>query len=165
MAMPTYPLFQVLEVKERRVEEQEKIVILKREALKNEEKKLADCEAARDKVLKHKQDKLQQFRDELDQGTTSDKIKQMKVYLDVVKEKLKIEEKKVDDQKKQVEAAKKDLEAAEQELRRRRVDVDKIKNHREDWKKEMRKEMDIIEGREQDEIGQVIFSRNHRNNS
>lgn len=165
MTMPTYPLIEVLEVKKRRVEKQEKVVKEKREALEREEKKLKEVEEARDKVLNHKNDKLQQLRNELDSGTTTDKIKQMKFYLEDVKEKLVVEEKKVEQQKEQVEVAKKDLEAAQEELRRRRVDVDKLKTHRQDWEKEMRKEMQIIEGRQEDELGQIIFLRKMRERS
>lgn len=165
MTMPVYPLIEVLQVKKRRVEKQEKVVRDKREALEREKKKLEEVEAARDKVLKHKEDKLQQLRDELDHGTTTDKVEQMKFYLEDVKEKLVVEEKKVEEQKEQVEVARKDLEAAQEELRRRRVDVDKLKTHMVDWEKEMRKEMQIIEGREEDELGQIIFLRNMRENN
>lgn len=165
MTMPTYPLMEVLEVKKRRVEKQEKVVAEKREVLEREEKKLKELEEARDKVLQHRNDKLQQLRDELDGGTTTDKIKQMKFYLEDVKEKLAVEEKKVAEQEEQVEVAKKDLEAALEELRRRRNDVDKLKTHRQDWEKEIRKEMQVIEGREEDELGQIIFLRKLREKS
>lgn len=147
------------------MEKQEKVVREKREALEREEKKLKTVEEARDKVRQHRDDKLQQLRNELDSGTTTDKIKQMKFYLEDVKEKLVVEEKKVKEQEEQVEVAKKDLEAAQEELRRRRVDVDKLKTHRVDWEKEMRKEMQIIEGREEDELGQIIFLRKMRERS
>ncbi len=49
MTMPAYPLLEVLQVKIRRVENQEMVVKQKREALENEKKKLAEREAARDK--------------------------------------------------------------------------------------------------------------------
>ncbi|MEC7839986.1 MAG: type III secretion T3S chaperone [Chlamydiota bacterium] len=162
MTMPTYPLLQVLQVKVRRVEQQEKVVAEKKEVLEEEKRKLQEKEKARDKVLNHHNDKLQQLRDELDKETTTDKIKQMKLYIKEVKIKLEAEEKKVKEQLEQVEVAKKDLEAAQEELRRRRVDVDKLKTHQIDWEKEMRKELQIIAGREEDELGQIIFAKNQR---
>lgn len=162
MTMPSYPLLEVLQVKIRRVEKQEKVVSEKRQAKEREEKKLKECEEARDKVLNHHKEKLKQLRDELDEGTTSDKVKQMKYYLEIVKEKLEVEEKKVEEQKEQVEIAQKELEEAQIELKRRRQDVDKIKTHREDWTKEMKKEMQILEGREEDELGQIIFLKKLR---
>lgn len=162
MTMPAYPLLEVLRVKIRRVEDQETIVARKRENLENEKKKLAECEAARDKVQKHYQDKLWQLREELDHDTDAETIKMMKIYIKEVSEKLKVEEKKVEEQKKQVQAAEKEVEEAVLELKRRRQDVDKIETHREDWLKGMKKEMEVIQAREEDEIGQIIFSKKQR---
>lgn len=152
-----YPLKQVLEIKEKRVEDQEKVVKEKKEILEQEKQKLIQREEERNKVLKHHNDKLAQMRREMDEGTTSPKIQQMKAYLKVVKERLKAEEKKVKDQKDQVEIAEKNLLVAQNELKLKRQEVDKIKTHREDWIKSMRKEEEIIEGREQDELGNVMF--------
>lgn len=157
-----YPLKEVLEVKHRRVEQAEKVVAEKKQALQVERDKLAQREAERDKMLQHNNDKLKQMRAAMDGGTTSPEILQMRAYLKVVKEKLKIEEKKVKDQKEQVDLAEKNLTVAEAELRARRTDVDKLKSHRVDWEKEMRRENDIIEGREQDELGSITFSTNKR---
>lgn len=156
-----YPLKQVIEVKQRRVEDAEKVVLEKRQALEKEKEKLAQREAERDKVKHHKQDKLQQLRDTLDHGTTSPKVQQMKAYLKVVEEKLRVEEKKVADQKEQVKVAEKNLEQAQEDLRKKRQEVDKLLTHQKDWEKEMRKELDIIEGREQDELGSVIYISRH----
>jgi chromosome segregation ATPase len=162
MTLPAYPLEQVVAVKERRVEQQEKVVQEKREALQQEERKLEECIEQRNKVRKHYDDKLQQLRDELDGETTSDKIEQMKLYLEVVQERLKAEDKKVKEQKERVEAAKKDLEAAKAELQRRRIDVDKLVSHRKDWETTVKKELQLVAEREEDEIGNVIFSMKRR---
>lgn len=156
--MAKYPLKQVLEIKKKRVEDAEKVVKDKQIILDQEKEKLAQREADRDKVKKHKKDKLQQLRDELDHGTTSPKVQQMKAYMKVVDEKLKVEEKKVKDQQEKVNVATRDLEEAKHQLFLRRQEVDKLETHRKDWEKEMRKEEEIIEGREMDELGQVIFN-------
>jgi hypothetical protein len=161
MAETEYPLKQVLEVKERRVQNQEKVVQEKNQILEKEKKILEQKEAERDKVKNHYQAKLVQMREEMDQGTTSPKIQQMKAYLKIVKERQAAEEKKVKDQKQQVETAEKNLEIAKNELRIKRQEVDKLATHRKDWTKEMRKEQEIIEGREQDELGSQIFTSRH----
>lgn len=158
-----YPLQQVLEVKQKRVEDAEKVVQEKKLALEKEEKKLAEREAERDKVKEHKVEKLRQLRETLDQASTSPKIQQMKVYLKLVDEKLVIEEKKVKDQKDQVAIAQKNLDQAKEELQRKRQEVDKMKSHRKDWEKEMLKEIAIKEGREEDELGSIIHSIHKRN--
>ena len=159
---PIYPLLQVLEVKNKRVEDAEKVVIEKQEILKREKEKLAQREAERDKVKAHYQDKLTQLRAEFDQGTTSPKIVQMRAYLKIVQEKLVIEEKKVNDQKEQVRIAEANLEAAKKDLQKKRLEVDKLVTHRKDWEKTIKKEMEIIEGREQDELGNTMFTLNER---
>jgi hypothetical protein len=157
-----YPLKQIIEVKQKRVEDAEKVVKEKQIALEKEKEKLAQREADRDKAIGHHKAKLDQLRAALDEGTTTDKIMQMKEYLKVAKEKVKIEEKKVKEQQNQVEIAAKNLQIAENELRMKRQEVDKLHSHRKDWEKEMRKEEDIIEGREQDELGNVIYLSRRR---
>lgn len=160
MTAATYPLKQVIEVKQKRVEDQEKVVKIKRQALENEQEKLKQREAERDKAKQHHIDKLTQLRNELDHGTTSDKIQQMKAYLKVTQERVKVEEKKVKEQKDQVDLAEKALQIAVEDLRIKRQDVDKLMTHKKDWEKEMRREMDIAEGREQDELGNTIYASN-----
>ena len=161
-AAVAYPLKQIIEVKQRRVEDAEKVVKEKLAALEKEKEILAQKEAERDKAKKHYDDKLKQMRDEMDHGTTSPKIQQMKAYMKVVKERITVEEKKVADQKLQVEAAEKNLALARNDLRIKRQEVDKLMSHRSDWLKEMRKEQEIVEGREQDELGSIIYSTNSR---
>src|SRR5262245_29066704 len=130
MAQQAYPLKQVMEVKQRRVEEAEKVVKEKKEALEKEKQKLLEREADRDKAMGHHNDKLAQLRKCLDEGTTTDKIMQMKAYLKVAKERVKVEEKKVKDQQAQVDQAAKNLQAAQDDLRMRRQEVDKLDTHR-----------------------------------
>lgn len=162
MAKLVYPLDQVIEVKHKRVREAEEVLKQKKLELEREEEKLRLAEDARDQVLHHLQDKMKQLRQELDSTTTSPKVQQMKVYIKVVQEKLAVEEKKVAQQQEQVEIAKKNVKIAEEELRRKRQEVDKLETHRKDWMKEMRKELEIIEGREQDEMGSIIYSTRQR---
>lgn len=157
-----YPLKQIIEVKQRRADDAEKIVKEKLLALTKEQEKLAERQAEHDKVKTHKQDKLQQLRETMDQGTTTTKIQQMKVYLKLVDEKLKVEEKKVKDQKEQVSIAEKNLEQAKIDLQRKRQEVDKLFMHKKDWEKERRKELEIIEAREQDELGSIIHAMHQR---
>lgn len=157
MAKIEYPLKQVLEVKIRRVEEAEKVVQEKRNALQKEKDKLKEREAERDKVLKHHEDKLKQLREEMDHSTTSPKIQQMKVYLKVVQEKLAVEEKKVKDQKDQVTIAENNLELALRDLKQKRQEVDKLETHRKDWEKAALKEQEQLEEKEQDELGSVMY--------
>lgn len=153
-----YPLKQVLEVKKKRVEDAEKVVVEKREALAKEEEKLKQREAERDKVKAHHDAKLSQLREELDHGTTTDKIQQMKAYIKVVKENLKNEEKKVKEQKEQVQQAEKNLQDAIRALAQKRIEVDKLEMHKTDWLKVLNRELEIKEENDFNEQGSVIYS-------
>ncbi len=155
---PLYPLQQILEIKQRRVEEAEKIVRDKLQELAKEEEKLVEKKAERDKVLEHQRNKLKQLREELDGGTTSPKVQQMKVYLKVVQERLEAEEKKVQEQEARVQAAKEAVEAARRQLAIRRQEVDKLEMHKGEWTKDARKEEAVMEEREQDELGNIIYT-------
>ena len=154
--MPPYPLAEVLTVKHRRVEMAELNVKEKRRLLEIEQEKLKEREQERDKVKKHLDDKVNQLRAALDEGTTSDKIDQSKLYIKVVQERLAIEEKKVADQQKQVELAEKNVEIAINQLKDRERERDKIITHRKEWTKATKKELQVLATREEDEIGTIM---------
>ena len=119
-------------------------------------------EADRDKAKTHLANKLAQIRQEMDQGSTTDKIQQMRAYLNVAKEKLQVEEKKVNDQKAQVELAKQALQKEIDLLKIKRQEVDKLKSHKKDWLKAAKLEQEVIESRELDELGSTSFTSNQR---
>ena len=157
--IPTeYPLTQVLQVKEQRVDTAERLLRQKIDALAKEKKKLEERERERNKVKEHRQAKLDQLREELDHGTTAPKIDQMKKYLDVVDEKLEVEEKKVKEQQEQVALAEENVEEAREILRKRQLELDKLNMHKSGWEKEMRRELQIAEEQEQDEIGNIVYT-------
>lgn len=155
--LPPYPLKEVLNIKKRRVEEAEQVVKEKKRLLEQEIEKLKKREEERDKVLKHYKDKIAQMHEAFKEGTTSDKILQMKNYIKVVQEKLKLEEKKVKDQKQQVEIAEKNVELAKEQVKLREKERDKILTHRGEWEKEALIELGIMQIREEDEIGSTMF--------
>lgn len=154
-----YPLEQLAMIKQKKLEESEKILKQRKEALLKEEQKLADLEQERDTVKDHRYAKLQQLREKLDAGTSTDKIQQMKTYLKIVDEQLKAKELKVQEQIKQVEAAKKNVEAARQDYLKRNQDVEKLRIHREEWKKEQQLALERLEGLEGDELGTSMHIR------
>ncbi len=157
MKKPEYPLLAVLEIKRKRVDQAQKVVKEKTEALHKEENVLRKVEEARDKVLNHRDDKKNQMNDTIDAGTTAPEILAMKRYLDIVQEKLAAEEVKVKQQMEIVEQAKKELIAAQEALKEKRKEVEKLEKHQETWEKEARIEMAKAETKEQDELGEMMF--------
>ena len=162
MSLPQYPLLQVLDVKRRRLEAAEKVVAERKAALELEQDKLRQLEVQRDKVKKHYIEKLDQFRRILDEGTTTDKIQQSKVYVKLTEEKLRVEQEKVTKQVGEVDTAKQNLLQAREVFKEHQKEVDKIVKHREEWTKETLAELELQESNDQDELGNVIHLSNQR---
>ncbi|MBS3904027.1 MAG: type III secretion T3S chaperone [Simkania sp.] len=154
-----YPLEQIKQIKDKRLQEAEKFLREKKEAQRKEEEKLRVVEEERNEILQHREAKLTQFRETLDEGTTTDKIQQMKQYLKVVEEKLKVKEVKVQEQKKQVDLAIAAVEAARLELLKKQRDVEKLDIHQKEWDKEVKAALEHKETTEADEMGGVLHER------
>ena len=108
-----YPLQQLMEIKKNRFDQAVKTLEEKKAILEKAYEKLYDLTQERDKVAQHRMAKLTQLRGALDEGTTTDKIQQMKTYLKIVEEKLAEKTKKVVDQQKQVDLAQKQVDLAD----------------------------------------------------
>ena len=160
-----YPLHQVVEIKQKRLEEAERLLKEKRALLEEEETKLRKCEEEFEKSKAHYDDKIAQLRDELDAGTTSDKIDQMKNYLHIVEDDLKLKKKKVKEQQQAVVKAEEAVEVARQDMLQKQRDIEKLSMHKEEWVKEVKYEERRQEANEQDEIGTIRHVRKKRDNS
>ena len=162
MKQPQYPLQQLAMIKDRRLEEAEKLLKEKKEILAKEESLLAKVEAERDKVKGHRLAKLTQLREAMDSGEKTTKIQQMKQYLKLVDEQLRQKEQKVTEQKKKVTEAKKQVETARQNLLKRQQDVEKLKIHRKEWEAGVLRELERVESVEADEMGTVRHTQQKR---
>ena len=154
----TYPLEQLMIIKKNRFDQAVKTLEIKKEMLEKAYEKLYDLTQERDKVLVHKRAKLSQLRESLDEGTTTDKIQQMKYYLKTVDERLAEREKKVEGQQKQVDLAQKQVDLATDELFQRKKDLEKLEIHKKEWEKEVRYWTEQKEAVEQDEQGAATHS-------
>jgi hypothetical protein len=125
----------------------------KKAILEKEYEKLYDVTEERDQVRQHRIAKLEQLRNELDAGTTTDKIQQSKIYLKIVEEKLAEKEKKVSEQKKKVDAAQKQVDLATDDLFQKKKDLEKLEIHKKEWQQEIGIWVRAQEGVEQDEQG------------
>ena len=120
-----YPLHQVVEIKQKRLEEAERVLKEKRQLLEEEEEKLRKRQDELATAKTHYDEKIKQLRDELDAGTTSDKIEQMKNYLHIVEDDLKLRKKKVKEQEDAVKKAEEAVEAARQDMLQKQRDIEK----------------------------------------
>lgn len=155
----SYPLEQLMLIKKNRFDQAVKILEQKKEILEKAYEKLYDLTQDKDKTLKHKQAKLAQLREALDEGTTTDKIQQMKNYLKIVDEKLADKQKKVDHQQEQVDLAQKQVDVATDELFQRKKDLEKLEIHKKEWEKEARywtQQKESVENDEQGSHGHML---------
>lgn len=154
-----YPLTQLLDIKKKRVEEAEKVVKQRREVLDTEQKKLDALIAQRDKTTAHYKEKLHELREGIDAGAVNqDKIAHVQDYLKQVKAQLRQEEQKVTDQTRVRDQAQSAVDEALKLLRLRRLEVDKLELHRDEWKKGVSKEELRQEGIEIDDLGTAMFN-------
>ncbi|HEX4839122.1 MAG TPA: type III secretion T3S chaperone [Rhabdochlamydiaceae bacterium] len=156
--MEEYPLDQLVAIKQKRLEEAEKVLAEKKNILAQEEQKLATLEKKRDEVKEHYKAKLAQLREKLDEGTGTEKIQQMKQYLKLVTEELKVEEQKVQTQIKVVATAQQQVDLARQDLFKKQKDVEKLKIHHKEWQKEAHRIEEQKESVFNDESGSAMHT-------
>jgi len=157
--MEEYPLDQLVAIKQKRLEEAERVLAEKKSILAQEEQKLLNLEKKRDEVKEHYKAKLTQLREKLDAGTKgTEKIQQMKQYLKLVAEDLKVEERKVEAQIKVVATAQNQVDLARQDLFQKQKDVEKLKIHHKEWKREVHRAEEQKEAAFTDESGSAMHT-------
>jgi flagellar biosynthesis chaperone FliJ len=158
MADPlNYPLEQLMTIKKNRFDQAVKTLEGKKAILEKAYEILYDLTQERDEVLQHKTAKLTQLRQALDEGLSTDKLQQMKVYMKIVDEKLAEKNKKVAAQQKQVDLAQKQVDLATDELFQRKKDLEKMEIHKKEWEKEVHYWTERKEAVEHDELGSAMF--------
>lgn len=160
MKKPHYPLSEIYTIKEKRLEEAEKELKKAKETLREEEKKLEEFKERYKTVLKLKDEKIRKYLDQFQEGMSSTEIHRHTEYIkNVVNEELKIEKKKVDDQSYVVVKAKEKVEEARKVHLARQMEVEKLKLHKEEWKKEIQKEEIKSDSSLTDELGMNIHGK------
>lgn len=159
-----YPLKQVTAIKKKRYDAAVALLKEKKALLKAEEEKLVQAEKKRAEARQMEQTKLQTLREKMDEGEGPEKISQRKREWEMAKQNIATEEENVKNQQTNVENAKKEVEKAHQELIKCQKGVEKMKIHKEEWKKDQHK-LEVKEvAKVQDEIGTAssVRKRNKR---
>ena len=157
-----YPLEQLLEIKEKRVEDAERILNEKKEALQKEEDKLKQCLEKEKEAQQEYDDQLDTFYEDFEGGTKSHKIQQRKEHLKSLLEGVKVAKEKTIKQREVRDAAEVEKDEAKAILDQRRVDLDKIEEHKQVWVKADLEEKERLHIIEHDELGAMIHSRKNR---
>ena len=152
-----YPLEQVLDVKQKRVDDAERELEKKRRELEVEKEKLETCKEERQKVQDHLDEQYVLYEEVLSGLTTPDKILQLRRYIESVMQKLKIEDDKVIAQEREVRNAEIAVKEAKENWRLRRKELDKMETHKESWMEEANFEYQRELAKELDELGSIMF--------
>lgn len=150
--MSKYPLDQLVEIKQKRVDDALKEFLIKKKEHEKEIENLRKAEQKLQEIKDHYDQKVDEFYEDFQKGTTSVKIKRNKQYLKTVLEKVKIEKEKVKLQEQKTEEANQAKLNAKKILDQRRLEVEKLELHHKEWQKEQKelaKQKNILE---QDEI-------------
>lgn len=162
--MAKYPLEQLVEIKQKRVDDAEKLLLEKKELLKVEEEKLKKCEEKVKRTQQHYDEKLDDFYGSFEgEGTTSTKINRLKDHLKATLEKLAEEKKAAEKQRGIRDEAQEAVNEAKAILDQRRIDLQKITEHKSAWIKEDQKEIKRLNAIEHDELGSAIHSQRQQN--
>ena len=152
-----YPLEQVLDVKQKRVDDAERELEKKRRELETEKEKLEACKKERQVVQDHLDEQYINYNEVISATTTSDKIVTLRKYIETVISKLKIEDNKVQTQEREVRNAEIAVTEAKKNWRLRRKELDKMETHKEHWLEEANFEHQRELAKELDELGSIMF--------
>lgn len=154
-----YPLQQLLDIKEKRVEDAERELHLKKVALEKEEEKLRKCLEKEKQAQDTYDEQLEAFYTDFQQGTNSDKIKQRKDHLKGLLEKVKLEKEHTAKQEKVRDAAAEEKEEAKRILDERRIDLEKLTEHKKAWVRTDLEEKERLHIIEHDELGAMLHGK------
>jgi len=163
--MATYRLQALLEIRERAEEEAKNAFADATRALREEEQVLADLERELEEMIEDRLRRREDYANKLANG-------EMKVtdqaaayrYIDRMKEKEQEQRGKIDGQRENVRDAEKHLKLAQDALVQATQDLKALVKHKEKWAAELKKQRQMREEENLDEIAQVIFNsqRNRR---
>ena len=158
--MAKYRLQALLEIRERAEEEAKNAFADATRALKDEEDTLKALEDELESMIEDRKRRRKEYADKLASG-------EMKVtdqtaayrYIDRMKEMEQEQRGKIDGQRENVREAEKHLRLAQEALMQATQDLKALVKHKEKWAEELKKQRQMREEENLDEIAQVIFNQ------
>lgn len=155
-----YPLLDVERIKQKRLEEAEKVLRKAREALALEEKQLAKDKKSLQEIIDRKKEIIEEYFAKFEkEKMTGEKIESTLGYVkNIVEEKIEKAKKKYEAQKTRVKKARDDLDVARHDHYLKNQDLEKIHLHYKDWLKEQKALGLLAEQNLMDELGSNIYT-------
>ncbi len=162
MSLPKYRLQPVLDSKEKKKKDAEKALGDVRKELARQEKILQDREEDVKKAAQRKEQYTAEFNAKIDRGMETGKISDGRAFIDVLKKNIEIAKKKVEDQKKVVDEWKQKEQEALMRLTEATKEMNIIEKHKENWVQTEKRELEIKEDKEQEEVAQNLYEQSRR---
>ena len=163
--MAKYRLQALLEIRERAEEEAKEVFAQAQRALAEEKQTLQDLKDELEAMIADRHRRREEYAQKLASG-------EMKVtdqaaayrFIDRLKEKEQEQQGKIDGQQENVREAEKQVVRAQSALVEATQDLKALVKHKEKWAAEIKKKRQMAEEDNLDEIAQVIFNQQRRNN-
>ena len=165
MSVQKYRLQPVFDMKEKKKKDAEKALAETRKELLKQQKLLSDREQEWRNAIEKRQTYTAEFLAKMEKGMEQVRISQGKAYIEVLKQNIELAKKKVEEQKKVVHQWEKKVEAAVAKVMETTKDWKVIEKHKENWLETAKRESEMKEDKEQEEVAQSLYEQVRRRQS
>lgn len=165
MSAQKYRLQPVLDKREKKKKDAEKILADARAEVERQKQILKQREEDIEKAIQKKDKYTVDLRTKMDAGMETGKITAGKAYIEVLKQNVVTAQKKAEEQKKVVESAEKKVQAAVAGVAEATKEMKVIEKHKENWQDTERREAEEKEDKEQEEVAQSMYQQHRKRQS
>lgn len=162
MSAQKYRLQPVLDKREKKKKDAEKILADARAEVERQKQILKQREEDIEKAIQKKDKYTADLRTKMDAGMETGKITAGKAYIEVLKQNIVTAQKKAEEQKKVVESAEQKVQVAVAGVAEATKEMKVIEKHKENWQDAERKEAEEKEDKEQEEVAQSMYQQRKR---
>lgn len=157
-----YRLQPVLDKREKKKKDAEKILAAARAEVERQKQVLKQREEDVEKAIQKKDKYTADFMTKMQAGMDSGKITASKAFIEVLKQNIVTAQKKVEEQKKVVETAEQKVQIAVAGVAEATKEMKVIEKHKENWQDAVRKEIEEKEDKEQEEVAQGLYEQHRK---
>jgi colicin import membrane protein len=159
--LPDYPLKTLKEIKERKKEEAEKAWSEAKKAREAEEEKLKELEEELRRMIERRELKRREYADKQMRGEHNAQLAMSaNTFIERLKEEEELQKERIEQQKQLIEEKKELEKQAMDAMVAATQDVKALEKHHEKWLAEIKRELQIKEEEQLDDLAQSIFERN-----
>jgi flagellar export protein FliJ len=157
-----YRLQPVLDKREKKKKDAEKILADARAEVERQKQILKQREEDIEKAVQKKDKYTADLRTKMDAGMETGKITAGKAFIEVLKQNIVTAQEKAEEQRKVVESAEQKVQAAVAGVAEATKEMKVIEKHKENWQDVVRKEIEEKEDKEQEEVAQSMYEQHRK---